>query len=131
MKNENQLNKICKVCGHPKDEHHSHVSPDLTGNKIKHIGCMVRVKIDYIEDFLGKGNTMPIGHTCSCHGVKENTYLKSGIKNMLKKLKTLDKSLSQNIYRRRELMNYIKDFRKDIKENPKNLLWWELEGIKV
>lgn len=123
--------KDCRICGHPKSEHHVHVSPDLTGEKIKHVGCMVRMKTDYIEDFLGKGNTMPIGHTCSCHGVKANTYLKSGIKKMLKKLKTLDKSLSVNIYRRKELKKYIKDFRKDINENPKNLLWWQLEELEV
>ena len=86
-------------------------------------GCKKKIRVD---DSLGKGNTMPIGHTCSCHGVKPNTYLKKGIKKYQKFLRTLPKTVD-NMYRRKEIQTFIRSSKKAIEENPKNLLWWQLE----
>jgi len=121
--------QTCKVCGHLKSEHSVHVAPDHTGQKIKHVGCRVRVKTDYINDFLGQGNTMSIGHTCSCHGVKPNTSLKNAIKKYQKYLKTLDPNLVCNMYRRKEIKEVIKRFKKDVEDNPENKLWWQKQEI--
>ena len=119
--------KICRICEHPKKEHTGHIAPDHTGQKINHIGCKVIMKTEYIKDFLGKGNTMPMNHACSCHGFKPNTYLKQGIKKYLKFLRELPRT-SDNIYKRKEIESTIRRFRKSIKENPKNLLHWQIEG---
>jgi len=118
----------CRVCGHLKSEHKGHVAPDWTGQKINHISCRVTVKTDYIEDFLYKGNTMPIGHSCSCHGFKPNTSLKQAIKKYQKFLKTLPKT-SDNLYRIKEVQSAIRRFRKSIKENPDNLLHWQKKEV--
>jgi hypothetical protein len=118
--------KLCRICNHPTSKHHSHIGPDWTGQKIKHIGCIVVIKTDYIEDFLGEGNTMPIGHTCSCHGFKPNTDLKRAIKKYQKYLKEHE-DLSE--YRVKELKDVIRRFRKDIKDNPENLLHWQRREI--
>ncbi len=118
--------KLCRICGHPKSEHHIHIGPDHIESKVKHINCMVRVKVEYISDFLGEGNTMPIGHTCSCHGFKPNTYLNQAIRKYKKYLKTLPIN-ADTYFKRIELKKLIKQFKNDIKENPKNLLHWQLE----
>ena len=117
---------VCKVCGHAKDEHKGHIAPDHTGQKINHISCRVIIKREEV-DFMGGFGVSSIGHTCSCHGVKPNTSLKNAIKKYEKHLKTLDPNLVKNQYARKELKAIIKRFKQNIKDNPKNLLHWQLE----
>lgn len=120
-------NNTCKICGHPKKEHKGHIGPDHTGKKINHIGCRVVVKTEYIKDFLGKGNIMPVGHTCSCDGFKKNTSLKRAIRRYKKFLKTeTDPSLVKDMYVRKQVLDAIKRFRKMIRDNPQNLLYWQI-----
>ena len=118
--------QVCRICNHPKSEHHSHIAPDHTGEKIKHVNCRVVIKTEIITDFLGKGNDMPIGHTCSCDGFKPNTSLKRAIKKYKKYLKDLPK-VYENMYKRKEIQSTIRRFRQSIKENPDNLLHWQRE----
>lgn len=122
--------ELCRICKHPKSQHHSHVAPDHTGQNIRHVGCMVVIKTDIITDFLGKGNDMPIGHTCSCDGFKPNTKLKRAIKKYQTYLRGLPKTVD-NMYKRKEIEKVIRRFKKSIKENPKNLLHWQKEELKV
>lgn len=112
---------ICKICGHDKELHTVHISPDHTGQKVKHVGCHFTVASERLDFGLGE---MPIKHSCSCHGVKENTYLMNGIKKYQKFLRELPKT-SSNIYRRKEVESQIRRLRKSIKENPLNLLHWQ------
>ena len=124
----------CKICGHPKSDHGSHIGPDHTGQKIKHIGCKVTVKRTKVD--LRDIGISSIGHTCSCHGVKPNTSLKGAIKKYQKYLKELKNqeltadTIRSNIYKIKEIKKVIRRFKKDIKENPKNLLWWQLEELE-
>ena len=129
MKENSTTKKDCRVCGHPKDEHRGHIAPDWTGQKVNHVGCRVIVKTDYIEDFLSKGNTMPVGHSCSCDGFKPNTKLKRAIKKYKKFLKTLPLTVD-NMYRRKEVESAIRRFKQMIKDNPKNLLHWQIEKLQ-
>lgn len=121
--------QLCRVCGHPKEEHKGHIARDWTGEKTNHISCRIIVKRDSINGMEMFGVTS-IGHTCSCHGFKPNTSLKRAIKKYQKFLRGLPRT-SDNIYKRREIEKTIRRFRKDIKENPKNLLHWQLEEQKV
>jgi len=116
--------KICKICGHSKDEHKSHIAPDHTGQKINHVGCRVVIKRSEID--MHEFGISSIGHTCSCDGFKPNTKLKRAIKKYQKYLKELERT-SDNIYKRQEIKRVINRFKKSIKENPKNLLHWQLE----
>jgi len=122
--------EVCIICNHLKSEHHSHIAPDHTGEKIKHVNCRVVIKTDVITDFLAKGNDMPIGHTCSCDGFKPNTKLLRAIKKYQKYLRGLPKTVN-NMYKRKEIEKVIRRFKKSIKQNPKNLLYWQLEELKV
>lgn len=120
--------ELCRVCKHDKKLHGSHIGPDHTGQKIKHISCNFEVKRSKIDlDFFG---ITSIGHRCSCDGFKHNTSLKRAIKKYQKYLKTLDKNLSVNIYKISEIKKVIRRFRKSIKDNPKNLLHWQLEEFE-
>jgi hypothetical protein len=114
-------NPICRI------SHHSHIGPDHTHQKIKHIGCRVTVKKDKI-DFMGDFGISEIGHACSCDGFKPNTSLKRAIKKYQKYLKGLPKD---DLYEIKEIKSVIRRFKKDIKENPKNLLHWQLEELKL
>ena len=113
----------CKICDHPKSEHKSHIGPDWTGEKIKHIGCRVIVKRDKVD--MKEIGITSIGHNCSCHGVKPNTSLKAAIKKYTKYIK--DNKATISPYKVKKLRDTMRRFRKDIKENPKNLLHWQLE----
>lgn len=117
------IDQVCQICGHSKSEHHSHIGPSLSGKKIKHVGCVVTMKRTPID--MKEFGITSIGHSCSCHGVKPNTYLKSGIREMMKARK--DKSVGS--YERNELNRNIRRFKQDVKENPKNLLHWQLEAL--
>jgi len=116
--------KLCRICKHPKDEHHFHIAPDHTGQKIKHIGCRVIVKRSKIV--MDEFGISSIGHTCSCDGFKPNTTLKRAIKKYQKFLRGLERT-SNNIYKRKEIEKVIRRFKKSIKENPKNLLHWQIQ----
>ncbi|MEE9339545.1 MAG: hypothetical protein V3U87_15840 [Methylococcaceae bacterium] len=117
--------KLCRVCGHPKDQHGSHIGPDWTGEKIKHVCCRFIVKRSEID--MHEFGISSIGHNCSCDGFKPNTSLKRAIKKYQKFLRGLERT-SANIYKRREIEKVIRRFRKSIKENPENLLSWQVSG---
>ena len=119
------MDKICRLCGHPKKMHTGHIAKDLAGTRRNHINCNFIVKRTKID--LGAFGITDAGHSCSCHGFKPNTYLMQGIKSMKAKLKTLDKNLVSDMYEIRDLRKHIRRFKKDIQENPKNLLWWQRE----
>lgn len=118
----------CRVCGHFKEEHRSHIGVDHTGEKVKHVGCRVVVKRSELE--LPEFGISSVGHTCSCHGFKPNTYLRRAIKKYQKFLRGLPKT-SDNLYKRKEIESAIRRFRKSIKENPENLLEWQKEKLKI
>jgi len=127
MVNNSTNQQICKVCGHLKSEHRSHIGPDHTGQKINHVGCNVVVKREDV-DFMKEFGISSLGHSCSCHGVKENTYLQRGIDKYRKFLRGLPKT-NDNLYKRKEIESQIRRLKKSIKENPLNLLHWQKEII--
>jgi len=115
---------LCKICGHLKSEHTGHIGTDHTGEKINHISCHHSVgKKDSMD--MGIFGNVTITHSCSCHGVKPHTYLKRAIKKYQKYHKGLDKTLSVNVYKRKEIQKAIRHLRSEIKENPENKLWWQ------
>lgn len=120
-------NNICKICGHDKKEHRGHIAPDWTGRKVNHISCYFTVKRDDVSGFMSNLGVTSVGHACSCDGFKPNTSLKRAIKKYKKFLKELPQT-SDNLYRRKEVMDAIKRFRKSIRDNPKNLLYWQKES---
>ena len=95
--------KQCRVCGHSKEQHKSHIGPDYTGQKIKHISCNEIVKRSEID--MHEFGISSIGHRCSCDGFKPNTSLKRAIKEISKiSSKTLDPTITvDNLYKRKEI----------------------------
>jgi len=120
--------KLCKICGHPKSDHNVHIGPDHTGKKTKHITCYFHVTKTVMIDG-GPFGDIATNHCCSCDGFKPNTSTKRAIKKYQKYLKTLPKT-SDNLFKRKEILSKIRSFRKSIKENPKNLLHWQMDDFK-
>lgn len=115
------MKKDCRVCGHLKSEHQIYIGPNWIDKKVKHVSCVVIIKRTEVD--LSDIGISSIGHRCSCDGFKPNTSLKRAIKKYTKALKERDFSE----YKIKEVKDVIRRFRKDIRDNPKNLLHWQLE----
>jgi hypothetical protein len=122
------MSRFCRICNHPKENHTVHIAPDWTGQKTKHVGCNTIVKKEKIDFMKGFGIT-EMGHACSCDGFKPNTSLRRAIKKYTKFLKD-NPPTADNLYRRKQVKDAMRRFRKSIKENPKNLLHWQLEELQ-
>ena len=54
-----------------------------------------------------------------------------GVKRCKAKLKTLDKTLVRDMYEVDDLRKEKRRLKKLIRENPKNLLWWQREEVLI
>lgn len=113
----------CSVCGHPKKDHLPHEHKDHRNKTVVTISCRHTIgQADSMD--MGIFGNVAITHSCSCHGVKPNTYLKRAVTKYSKFIKENKEKLSS--YKVSEIRERLRYFRKKIRENPENKLWWQM-----